>query len=374
MIPYLLALLVEEFPIFNVTRYITFRAGMALLTSLLMSWLLAPWFIYRLQRNQVSQVVRTDGPDTHHKKNGTPTMGGGLIILAIVVPSLLWMELTSPFLWAQVFMVISFGCVGFVDDYLKIQRQHSAGISSRMKFSCQVILTVLMLLGFRAWWGDELTLLVTTDQPQSHALYGYLLLPFFKNIALPLAGLALPFAAFVIVGSSNAVNLTDGLDGLAIGPVMIAAATLALLAYVTGHIEIARYLNYHHVPGSGELSIFALCIVGAGLGFLWYNTYPAQVFMGDVGSLPLGAALGTLAVLTKHEILWALIGGIFVMETLSVIAQVIAYRLTGRRVLKMAPLHHHFELMGWPEPKVIVRFWIVAIVLAMLGLLSLKLR
>lgn len=375
MIPYLLAFIVEEFPIFNVTRYITFRAGMALLTSLLMSWLLAPWFIYRLQKNQVGQVVRTDGPDTHHKKNGTPTMGGGLIILAIVVPSLLWMELTSPFLWAQVFMVISFGCVGFVDDYLKIQRQHSAGISSRMKFSCQVILTILMLVGFRVWWGDQLTLLVTpSGQPETHTLYGYLLLPFFKNITLPLAGLALPFAAFVIVGSSNAVNLTDGLDGLAIGPVMIAAATLALLAYVTGHVEIARYLNYHHVPGSGELSIFALCIVGAGLGFLWYNTYPAQVFMGDVGSLPLGAALGTLAVLTKHEILWALIGGIFVMETLSVMTQVIAYRLTGRRVLKMAPIHHHFELMGWPEPKVIVRFWIVAIVLAMLGLLSLKLR
>ena len=375
MIPYLLAMFIEELSFLNVSRYITFRAGMALLTSLLMSWMLAPWFIYRLQQNQIGQVVRDDGPNTHLTKNGTPTMGGGLILIAIVVPSLLWMELSSPFLWAQVFVMVSFGLLGFVDDYLKIYRNNAAGLSSRLKFSCQVILTVMMLVGFSHWWGDQLTFLASADSVAApESLYGFLFVPFFKNIALPLSIFAIPFAVVVIVGSSNAVNLTDGLDGLAIGPVMIAAGALALLAYVTGHVEIARYLNYHHVPGSGELSIFALCIVGAGLGFLWYNTYPAQVFMGDIGSLPLGAALGTLAVLTKHEILWAIIGGIFVIETLSVMTQVISYRLIGKRVFKMAPIHHHFELMGWPEPKVIVRFWIIAIILAMVGLLSLKLR
>lgn len=374
MIPYILALFVDEFSFLNVGRYITFRAPMALLSSLLMSWLLAPWFIVRLQKHQIGQVVREDGPQTHHKKNGTPTMGGGLIILAILVPSLLWMDLKSPFLWSQIFVIASFGGLGFYDDYLKIHRHHPAGLSSRRKFCVQVILTLVMLLVFQFIWGDQLTLLATDPTTTQQPLYSWLLIPFFKNLALPLSVLAIPFAVVVIVGSSNAVNLTDGLDGLAIGPVMIAAGALALLAYVTGHIEIARYLNYHHVPGSGELSIFALSIVGAGLGFLWYNTYPAQVFMGDVGSLPLGAALGSLAVLTKHEILWAFIGGIFVTETLSVMTQVVSYRLTKKRVFRMAPLHHHFELKGWPEPKVIVRFWIIAIILAMMGLLSLKLR
>ena len=373
MIPYLFSMFVENFSFLNVTRYITFRAGMALLTSLLLSWLLAPWFIGKLQRSQIGQVVRELGPHSHQAKNGTPTMGGGLILLSMLVPSLLWMDLSSPFLWAQVYIISGFGLLGFLDDFLKIRHNNAKGVSSRAKLMSQTLICLVMLIGFHSIWGNQLSP-VTSAASEAQSMFSLLFLPFFKSVALPLGIFAFPFALLVIVGSSNAVNLTDGLDGLAIGPVMIAAAALALLAYVTGHVEIARYLNYHHVPGSGELSIFALTIVGAGLGFLWYNTYPAQVFMGDVGSLPLGAALGTLAVLTKHEILWAFIGGIFVMETLSVMTQVVSYRLTGKRIFKMAPLHHHFELKGWPEPKVIVRFWIIAIILAMVGLLSLKIR
>ena len=377
MIPYLLEMFVQEFSFLNVTRYITFRAGMALLTSLLLSWLLAPWFIKKLQKSQYKQVIREDGPHSHLKKHGTPTMGGGLILLAVLLSAILWMDPTSIFLWVMVAVVAGFGGVGFVDDYLKIRRQNSRGLSSRAKLCCEFGLAVMILMLFDLGYDQPLTVAGLEENPLSSGsehLYGWLFIPFMKNMALSLGVFAYLFASFVIVGSANAVNLTDGLDGLAIGPVMIAAATLALLAYVTGHVEIAHYLNYHHVPGSGELSIFALTIVGAGLGFLWYNTYPAQIFMGDVGSLPLGAAVGTLAVLTKHEILWAFIGGIFVLETLSVLTQIVSYQLTGKRVFKMAPIHHHFELKGWPEPKVIVRFWIMAIILAMIGLLSLKVR
>ena len=360
MIPALLSYFYEELSILSVSRYITFRAGVALLSALLMSFIFSPWFIRRLQKKQWGQVVRQDGPHSHLSKHGTPTMGGGLILISVLVPSLLWMDLSSPFLWVPVMLVAGYGALGFLDDYLKIRRKSSGGLRPRIKFLGQILIAFLALGLFQWWQGVE--------------SLGVLYLPFFKNVSISLGVLALPFAGLVIVSSSNAVNLTDGLDGLAIGPVMIAAATFAVLTYVTGHVEIARYLHYHHVPGSGELSIFAAALVGAGLGFLWYNTYPAQVFMGDVGSLPLGAALGALAVLSRHEILWVIIGGIFVFETVSVITQVLSFRLTGRRVFKMAPIHHHFELKGWPEPKVIVRFWIIAIILAMVGLLSLKLR
>ncbi|MCY4380118.1 MAG: phospho-N-acetylmuramoyl-pentapeptide-transferase [Proteobacteria bacterium] len=371
-------MLVEDFSFLNVSRYITFRAGMAFLTSLLLSLLLAPWFIQRLQKKRWGQVIRDDGPGSHQKKNGTPTMGGGLIILAVLLPSLLWMNIQSPFLWALVMIVAGFGLLGFIDDYLKIQEKNAKGLTPRVKLISQFSMALIVLLIFDYSYGQQLSVPsyehVASSQESVSSILAWLFLPFMKFVAIPLGILGIPFACFVIVGSSNAVNLTDGLDGLAIGPVMIAAATLAVLCYVTGHVEIAKYLNYHHVPGSGELSIFAATMVGAGLGFLWYNTYPAQVFMGDVGSLPLGAALGTLAVLTKHEILWALIGGIFVLETLSVMTQVISFKLTGKRVFKMAPIHHHLELKGWAEPKVIVRFWIIAIILAMIALLSLKVR
>lgn len=360
MIPALLAYFSEEFSVLSVSRYITFRAGVALLTALLMSFIFSPWFIRRLQKKQWGQVVRHDGPHSHLAKRGTPTMGGGLILISIVVPSLLWMDLSSAFLWVPMLLVMGYGALGFLDDYLKIRHKNSGGLPAKVKLLGQILVAALAITLFQ-WWQGEQSLAV-------------LYVPFLKNLSLPLGWLAIPFACLVIISSSNAVNLTDGLDGLAIGPVMIAASTFALLTYVTGHVEIARYLHYHHVPGSGELSIFALTLVGAGLGFLWYNTYPAQVFMGDVGSLPLGAALGALAVLSRHELLWVIIGGIFVFETVSVITQVVSYRLTGRRVFKMAPIHHHFELKGWPEPKVIVRFWIIAIILAMVGLLSLKLR
>lgn len=360
MILALLSYFSEEWSVLSVSRYITFRAGVALLTALLMSFLFSPWFIRRLKKRQWGQVVRTDGPDSHLSKSGTPTMGGGLILVAVLIPALMWMDLSSAFLWVPVILVAGYGALGFIDDYLKISKKSSGGLPARYKFLAQIIIAALAMGLFEFWQGP--------------GALDTLYIPFFKNAQLSLGWLAIPFACLVIVSSSNAVNLTDGLDGLAIGPVMIAAATFALLTYVTGHVEIARYLYYHFVPGSGELSILALALVGAGLGFLWYNTYPAQVFMGDVGSLPLGAALGALAVLSRHEILWVLIGGIFVFETVSVITQVVSFRLTGKRVFKMAPIHHHFELAGWAEPKVIVRFWIIAIILAMLGLLSLKLR
>ncbi len=358
MLYHLLYHLVDEFSILNVTRYITFRGIIALLNALFISIFCAPWFIRKLRSLQIGQVVRSDGPKSHFSKAGTPTMGGSLIGVAVIIPTLLWMDWRNHYMWCTLFIFIGYSFLGFVDDYKKIKFKNSKGVPGRIKLLVQIIIAATALL-FHFWYNHE---------------SGILYFPFFKHAHLDLGWLYLPFALLVIVGTSNAVNLTDGLDGLAIGPTMISAACFSILAYVSGNAIIAQYLNFPYIPGSGELVIFAAAIVGAGMGFLWYNTYPAQVFMGDVGSLPLGAALGSIAVFAKHEILLAIIGGVFVLEAVSVITQVASFKLTGKRVFKMAPIHHHFELKGWPEPKVIVRFWIISIVLALLGLLSLKVR
>lgn len=354
----LLHSLTDVFSFLNVTKYITFRAGIALLSALFISFLISPWFIRRLQKKQIGQVVRDDGPKSHFSKAGTPTMGGGLIIFAVIFPTLLWMDLSNKLMWYALIIFTGYGALGFMDDYRKVTKKNTKGVSGKVKLFWQFLIagSVCTLHYFQSSQTGDLTV------------------PFFKDFIIPLGILYIPFSTLVIVGASNAVNLTDGLDGLAIGPVMISAASFSILAYITGHIEFANYLNYPYTPGSGELTIFSACIIGAGLGFLWYNTYPAQVFMGDVGSLPLGGALGALAVFTKHELLLAIIGGIFVLEAVSVMTQVASFKLTGKRIFRMAPIHHHFELKGWPEPKVIVRFWIISIVLSMIGLLSLKIR
>ena len=315
--------------------------------------------IRKLAQMQVGQYIRDDGPKTHLDKAGTPTMGGTLIILSVVVSILLWSDLTNFYVWITLFVVVGYGLVGFIDDYLMQVKKQSKGLSVRTKLVWQAI--IALIAGFLVYISPDFSTQIT--------------IPFFKNVSPDFGWGYIIFAAFVIVGASNAVNLTDGLDGLAIGPVIIAATAYMFFAYVAGHVKIANYLQINYVPGSGELAIFCGAIVGSGMGFLWFNTYPAQIFMGDVGSLSLGAFLGTVAVITKQEILLVLVGGLFVIEALSVIFQVSFFKMTsGRRIFRMAPLHHHFELKGWPEPKVIVRFWIIAIALAMLAMSTLKLR
>lgn len=342
----------------NVTRYISFRSIVSLLTALFISILLSPWFIHKLKIKQLGQVIREDGPKSHFSKAGVPTMGGALILLSVIIPALLWMNWQNSYLWYCLMIFASYGILGFVDDYKKIRKKNSKGVPGKVKLFWQTTIALVVCLMY--YFSEDNVGLVTV--------------PFVKNISLDLGLLYIPAAVFIIVGTSNAVNLTDGLDGLAIGPVLVASTCFAILAYVSGHQVIAGYLNFPFIRNAGELAIFASCLVGAGMGFLWYNTYPAQVFMGDVGSLPLGGALGTIAVLSKHELLLAIIGGVFVAEAVSVITQVASFKLTGRRVFRMAPIHHHFELKGWPEPKIIVRFWIISAVLALIGLLSLKIR
>lgn len=354
----ILGTLAHDFSFLNVTKYITFRAMIALLSALLISFLVSPWFIRKLQKKQLGQIVRNDGPESHLSKAGTPTMGGGLLLVAVLLPSLLWMDWENKYLWYAIIITAGYGLIGFTDDYLKIHKKNTKGVSGKAKLIWQFLIAGGVVC-YHFFYTAET---------------GSLTIPFMKDLTVELGYFYIPFSMLVIVGASNAVNLTDGLDGLAIGPVMIAGGCFAILSYVTGNSEISEYLHYHYIAGTGELSIFAATLVGAGLGFLWYNTYPAQVFMGDVGSLPLGGALGCLAVFSKHEILLVIIGGIFVVEAVSVITQVASFKLTGKRVFKMAPIHHHFELKGWPEPKVIVRFWIIAVILAMVGLLNLKLR
>jgi phospho-N-acetylmuramoyl-pentapeptide-transferase len=315
--------------------------------------------IRKLAQMQVGQYIRDNGPKTHFDKAGTPTMGGTLIIISITVSILLWSDLTNYFVWIVLFVLIGYGLIGFVDDYLMQIKKQSKGLSVRKKLALQVI--IALVAGFLVYISPGFSTQIT--------------IPFFKNISPDFGWVYIIFAAFVIVGASNAVNLTDGLDGLAIGPVVIAAATYMIFAYVAGHVKIADYLQLNYVAGGGELAIFCGALAGAGIGFLWFNSYPAQIFMGDVGSLSLGAALGVIAVITKQEILLALVGGLFVIEALSVIFQVGFFKMTrGKRIFRMAPLHHHFELKGWPEPKVIVRFWIIAIALALLAMSTLKLR
>ncbi|MFC1813305.1 phospho-N-acetylmuramoyl-pentapeptide-transferase [Thermodesulfobacteriota bacterium] len=344
---------------FNVFRYITFRTIYASLTSFLICFVLGPWVIRRLKEMQIGQYIREDGPESHLDKAGTPTMGGTLILFSIAVSTLLWTNLTNYYVWIVLWVTLSYGAIGFIDDYLMQVKKQNKGLTVRKKFLMQGIIAVIT--GILVLASPEFNTRVT--------------IPFFKNISPDLGWGYVFFAALVIVGTSNAVNLTDGLDGLAIGPMIIAAVTYMLFAYVAGHVKIANYLQINYVSGCGEIAIFCGILAGAGLGFLWFNTYPAQVFMGDVGSLSLGAGLGTVAVITKQEILLVLVGGLFVMEALSVIFQVGFFKMTnGRRIFKMAPLHHHFELKGWPEPKVIVRFWIIAIALALISMSTLKLR
>jgi phospho-N-acetylmuramoyl-pentapeptide-transferase len=344
---------------FNVFRYITFRAIYASLTAFLICFVLGPWFIRKLREMQIGQYIRDDGPQAHLKKAGTPTMGGTLIIFAIVVSTLLWTNLTNFYVWILLMVTTSYAGIGFIDDYLMQVKKRSKGLSARGKLALQALVAVMagVLVITRPDFNTQVTI------------------PFFKNISPHLGWSYVVFATFVIVGTSNAVNLTDGLDGLAIGPVVIAGVTYMIFAYVAGNIKIADYLQITYVAGSGEAAIFCSAMAGAGVGFLWFNAFPAQMFMGDVGSLPLGGALGTIAVITKQEILLVLVGGLFVIEALSVIFQVGFFKITkGRRIFRMAPLHHHFELKGWAEPKVIVRFWIIALALALLAMSTLKLR
>jgi len=345
--------------VFNVFRYITFRTIYASLTAFLICFFLGPWVIRKLSSLQIGQYIREDGPSTHLKKAGTPTMGGILIIFSVVTSMLLWANLTNPFVWIVLLVTTGFGAIGFVDDYLMQVKKRSKGLSARNKFLLQTLLAL----------GTGVFLYLYSNFSTS------ITVPFFKNLAPDLGWGYILFAALVIVGTSNAVNLTDGLDGLAIGPVIIASVSYMVFAYVAGHVKFAEYLQLNYVPGSGEMTVFCGALAGAGLGFLWFNTYPAQVFMGDTGSLSVGSALGTVAVITKQEILLALVGGLFVVEALSVIFQVGFFKMTnGRRIFRMAPLHHHFELKGWEEPKVIVRFWIIAVALALISMSTLKLR
>jgi phospho-N-acetylmuramoyl-pentapeptide-transferase len=348
----------DHFSPLNVFRYITFRTFIAFFTSFFLCWLLGPYFIRRLLESQVRQTVRDDGPQSHKKKSGTPTMGGGLILLSTLVPCILWIDIFNPYVWAALIVTWGFGAIGYFDDYLKVSKKNTKGLSGKVRLFGEFLISSLVIA----------VLIYRFGMPSNMTF------PFFKGAIVPLGWMYIPFGALVVVGTANAVNLTDGLDGLAIVPVIISASTLALFAYVTGHLEIAQYLQIPYVPGTGELTPVSATIIAAGLGFLWFNSYPAQVFMGDVGSLSLGGFLGIMAVMTQNEILMVLLGGVFVIEALSVITQVISFKMTGRRIFKMAPIHHHFELKGLDETKIIVRFWIVSILLAVMSLATLKLR
>ncbi|MFM8678030.1 MAG: phospho-N-acetylmuramoyl-pentapeptide-transferase [Alphaproteobacteria bacterium] len=345
----------------NLFRYITFRSGGAVVTALLVSFAFGPGIIRRLKSRQPGATVREDTPETHLAKKGTPTMGGVLILLAVAVSTLLWADLRNGYVWSVLLVTCGFGLIGFYDDFRKLTRR-GLGISARTKFVLQGLL------------GLVAASLIVWVMPERDALSTSLAVPFLKTVLIDLGIGFYVFAAFVMVGASNAVNLTDGLDGLAIVPVAIAAACFAVFAYVVGNVVFSNYLLIHYVPGSGELAVLCAAIVGAALGFLWFNAPPAMVFMGDTGSLSMGGALGAIAVVTKHEIVLAIVGGLFVVETVSVIVQVASFRLTGRRVFMMAPLHHHFEKKGWKEPTIVIRFWIIAMILALAGLSTLKLR
>lgn len=363
MLYYLLPPLSPMFGVLNVTRYITFRTAAASLTALLISLVFGPWLIRKLRDFQIGQIIRQEGPQSHRAKAGTPTMGGLLILTAAVVPTLLWADLANPYIWIAMLATLGFGAVGFADDYLKIVRRSHHGLIPRYKMGLQIIVAL----------GVGVALLVLAEQ--NPPLYNTrLIFPFFKNLIPDLGWWYVPFAAFVLVAWSNAVNLTDGLDGLAISTFAVAAAALTALAYVTGHAVLADYLLLVRFPPVGELTIFCGALVGASLGFLWYNSYPAEIFMGDVGSLALGGALGTVGILIKQELLLPIVGGVFVLEAASVVIQVGSFKLTGKRVFKMSPIHHHFELIGWSEPKIIARFLIIAVIFALFSLTSLKLR
>jgi phospho-N-acetylmuramoyl-pentapeptide-transferase len=359
---YLLYPLSDQFHALNVLRYITFRSGGAVVTALLISFLTGPRIIAWLKSKQGDgQPIRTDGPQGHLvRKQGTPTMGGFLILLALTVSTLLWADLANPYVWIMLGVTVGFGLIGFFDDYRKLTRRSHRGVPARIKLLIEILLAAAACIA--------LALVMPPTLANAVAV------PFFKNALLNLGWFFLPFGVLVIAGASNAVNLTDGLDGLAIGPSMIAAGCFALIAYVVGNAVFANYLQLHHVPRADELTVFCGAMVGASLGFLWFNAPPASVFMGDTGSLSIGAALGAISIITKHELVLAIIGGLFVLEAVSVIVQVASFKMTGRRVFRMAPLHHHFEQKGWEEPTIVIRFWIIASILAIAGLATLKLR
>ena len=346
---------------FNLFRYITFRAGGAFLTALLFGFMFGKPLINVLRKKQgKGQPIRDDGPEGHFSKAGTPTMGGLLIVGALLTSTLLWARLDNPFVWMVLFVTMSFALIGFADDYAKVSKQNTAGVSGKVR-----LLLGFVIAGLAGFWAA---------QYHPSELMNQLALPVFKDTLINLGFLFVPFAVIVIVGAANAVNLTDGLDGLAIMPVMIAAGTLGVIAYAVGRIDFTEYLDVHYVPGTGEILIFTAGIFGGGLGFLWYNAPPAAVFMGDTGSLALGGALGAIAVATKHEIVLAIVGGLFVVEALSVIIQVLYFKRTGKRVFLMAPIHHHYEKKGWAEPQIVIRFWIISLILALIGLATLKVR
>lgn len=348
----------DHFSALNVFRYITFRTFVSVFTSFFVCWWLGPWYIARLVRSRVGQSIRDDGPQSHKKKAGTPTMGGGLMLISVGASAFLWMDLRSPWVWAALTISMGFGWIGYLDDWLKVAEKNHKGLPGRIRLLLEFAIAGAVLAALISVYGFSTVLNV----------------PFFKSWAVDLGWAYVAFGAVVIVGAANAVNLTDGLDGLATVPVVVSAATLVVLAYVAGHYQIARYLQIPFIPGVGELAPVAAAFAGAGLGFLWFNTHPAQLFMGDVGSLSLGGFLGAVAVLTKNELILIVLGGVFVVEALSVIAQVFSFKTTGKRIFRMAPIHHHFELAGLTETKIIVRFWIVSLLLALLSLSTLKLR
>ncbi len=361
MLLYLTEYLAQYQSGFNVFSYLTMRAILGALTALILSFVIGPRMISRLSQNQgAGQPVRTDGPDTHLLKVGTPTMGGALILTAIVVSTVLWADLENHFIWVVVFVTLAFGVIGYVDDYKKLILRNPDGLSARQKLFWQLLVAGIAAVALYLMATDE----ISTS----------LLIPYFKDLWLPLGAFQIVVTILFIVGFSNAVNLTDGLDGLAIMPTVLVGGALGVFAYVTGNTNFSEYLGIPYVAGTGEILVFCAALAGAGLGFLWFNTYPAQVFMGDIGALSLGAALGVVAVVVRQEIVLAIMGGVFVVETVSVMIQVASFKLTGKRVFRMAPLHHHFELKGWAEPKVIVRFWIITVILVLIGLASLKIR
>ena len=344
----------------NLFSYQTFRAIMAALTALMLSVFLGPAFIRKLQEKQIGQQVRDLGPESHYSKRGTPTMGGAIIIFSILIACLLWSDLSVNYIWVCMYVLFGFGLIGWLDDYRKLILKDSAGLAARWKYLLQSLFGITAVL-YLFYFGDE-------------SLTTQMVIPFVKDLDWPLGLLVIPLGYFVMVGSSNAVNLTDGLDGLAIMPVILVAAALGVIAYLSGHAVFSGYLFIPFIQNAGELSIFCAAIVGSGLGFLWFNAYPAELFMGDVGALSLGAALGIVAIITRQEFVFFIMSGVFVMETVSVILQVGSFKLRGKRIFKMAPIHHHFELKGWPEPKVVVRFWIMALIMVLIGLATLKVR
>jgi phospho-N-acetylmuramoyl-pentapeptide-transferase len=357
----LLVPLADDYQVFNLFRYLTFRTGGAVMTALVLSFVLGPRVIAWLRAQQrEGQPIRNDGPESHLAKKGTPTMGGLLILIALSISTVLWADMENGYVWAVLLVTAGFGLVGFADDYMKLRGRSSKGLSGKVKLVLQVAIGAAAAVAISRM----------TEAPLNHGLT----IPFLKDVLVQLGWFFYPFAILVMVGASNAVNLTDGLDGLAIVPVMIAGACFALIAYLAGNAVFSQYLQIHHVAGAGELAVFCGALIGAGLGFLWFNAPPAMIFMGDTGSLSMGGALGAISVITKHELVLAIIGGLFVLETVSVIVQVASFKLTGKRVFRMAPLHHHFEEKGWAEPTIVIRFWIIAVILALIGLSTLKLR